>query len=888
MSGAGVTVLDLPPGPDFFGQFAHILLERYGDALADIDLVLPSVALAPALRTALCTAAGGATFMPRVFAPHTLAARWMGDVPVDPHSRRLLRLVSQLRQQSWLGDADPWAAARELIGLADTLADVPAPPDDAALRDAFERTHALHDSAALSLEARMVHAVWLADCAGTPGLARAEAQALLRAAGQARRPLVWLDASLDTEPAWLAAYALRVPVLHIRVRRDATGGPLERALDAAWPVTAGAQLPLWSRPVAADDARALRARVRLVSAQSLEQEAQHAAACIAAWIIAGHRHIALVASDREAARRTRALLERRQVLLADETGWKLSTTRAAATVDAFLQCIASDGYHRDLLDLVRSPYVAGTLDADAHAQAIAVIDEWVVRRNHVDGLRALLDDASRQLGGQPAGALVDALARAAVLMPTQTAPAAFWIERLLAALDALQARAALARDAAGAQVVGLLEQLRADCAGVPLALSFADWRQWLNGEFEQALFRDTAIDSPVVLTHLAATRLRSFDAVYVIGADAGHLAPPRLRGVLGHEGLRRELGLADSADAARQMREDLAGLIAGCGQVVFSWQAQRNGEANLPGADLQLLDLLFVRCGMPGSITAAPVQPEPAPMKLPAPGSAPVLDAERVPARLTASALADLMACPYRYYARRVLGLGEGDAVEETLGKGSVGELVHSVLHDFHLAHPRLADDTPDALAADMRARIVDAFRDAIARNFQEHAWADRQHARADAYVTWALAREAAGWLFEAGEQSRVHPLDLPDGAALSLEGRIDRIDRGVGGQALLDYKLRNAKNVKDSVEGGDDLQLAFYSLLEGGDVAEAAYLALDEDAPVQFDQPDPHAAAAALQALLGDVFVAMRSGAPLPAHGDERACSHCEMRGLCRKDWRT
>ncbi|MFX5191429.1 hypothetical protein ABTD14_20110, partial [Acinetobacter baumannii] len=78
----------------------------------------------------------------------------------------------------------------------------------------------------------------------------------------------------------------------------------------------------------------------------------------------------------------------RQVLLADETGWKLSTTRAAATVDAFLQCLASDGYHRDLLDLVRSPYVAGTMDADTHARAIAEVDHWVVRRNHVDGLQA--------------------------------------------------------------------------------------------------------------------------------------------------------------------------------------------------------------------------------------------------------------------------------------------------------------------------------------------------------------------------------------------------------------------------------------------------------------------------------------------------------------------
>ena len=222
------------------------------------------------------------------------------------------------------------------------------------------------------------------------------------------------------------------------------------------------------------------------------------------------------------------------------------------------------------------------------------------------------------------------------------------------------------------------------------------------------------------------------------------------------------------------------------------------------------------------------------------------------------------------------------------MGKGSVGELVHAVLHDFHVAHPRLDAHAPDVLVADLRSGIAGAFDGAIARNFQEHAWADRLHARADGYVAWALAREAAGWLFEGGEQTRSRLLGLPDGSTLSLEGRIDRIDRGAAGRALLDYKLRSAKNVKDSVEGGEDLQLAFYTLLEGEAVSEAAYLALDEDVPVQHAQPDSHVAAESLQTLVVELFPAMRAGAALPAHGDDRACSHCDMRGLCRKDWRT
>jgi ATP-dependent helicase/nuclease subunit B len=894
----GLETIQLPADATLFERLAGVLMERCrggageapGHPLAECDLVLPSLGLARPLRVALAAHAGGALFMPRLLTPTLLAARWQGGMPVDPYARRLLRLVAQLRQHAWLGEADPWPVAHELLGLADALAELPALDDGQLLQQCFERAHALSGSPALSLEARLAHAVWQSDCTGTPGQARATVQALMRAAHAARRPLFYLSSALEPPPAWLDVYAGRARVLHIRAARPCVETPVARVLAAAWPAGAPAALPSQAEVVSIEDARLVAGRVRLVGVQSLEHEAQHAAQCIVGWLAEGRRDIALVALDREAARRARALLERRQVLLADETGWKLSTTRAAAMVDAFLQCLASDGYFRDLLDLVRSPHIAGVLDRDDHARAIAAIDDWVVARNHVDGLHALLTDAARAFSGGPAGRLIDALARAFALMPTHEAPAAFRVERLLAALDALGARAALMADAAGAQVVGLLEQLRADSMGVALDLSFSDWRKWLNGAFEQALFRDSAIDSPVVLTPLAATRLRRFDGAYVIGADREHLAPPRLHGVLGHEGVRRELGLPDTAHAALQLRDDLAGLIACSDETVFSWQTQRNGEACLPGLDLQRLDLVLQRAGLPSAMHMAPLLADPPPLPPLSALSAPVLEAARVPQRLTASGLADLMACPYRYYARHVLGLGAGDEVEESMGKGRIGELVHRVLHDFHVMHPRLSGIEPEARVGALRACIAAAFDEAIARNFQEHAWADRLLDRAQAYIDWALQREASGWLFRSGEQRRAHALELPDGVPLSLEGRIDRIDHDAAGRrALLDYKLRSADSVKKSLQG-DDVQLAFYTLLEGEaaseTVSEAAYLALDEVAPVACAQPEPQHAAESLRSLVAVVFPALRGGAALPAQGDEAACRYCDMRGLCRRDW--
>jgi ATP-dependent helicase/nuclease subunit B len=124
MSATGVESLRLPDAPEFYGRLAQLLIERHGDALADCDVLLPSMTHAPALRAALCAHAGRALFMPRLLTPSLLADRWLGDAPVDPRSRRLLRLVAQFRLHAWLGEADPWTAARELMELADAMADV--------------------------------------------------------------------------------------------------------------------------------------------------------------------------------------------------------------------------------------------------------------------------------------------------------------------------------------------------------------------------------------------------------------------------------------------------------------------------------------------------------------------------------------------------------------------------------------------------------------------------------------------------------------------------------------------------------------------------------------------------------------------------------------------
>jgi ATP-dependent helicase/nuclease subunit B len=318
--------------------------------------------------------------------------------------------------------------------------------------------------------------------------------------------------------------------------------------------------------------------------------------------------------------------------------------------------------------------------------------------------------------------------------------------------------------------------------------------------------------------------------------------------------LRRELGLPDSQHAAAQLRGDLAGLICCSEEVVFSWQMQRNGEANLPGTDLQLLDLVLQRAGLPSAVTVAPDASQPAaPRSLP-PSSSPVLDAARVPTRLTASGLSDLMACPYRYYARHVLGLGAGDEVEEAWARAASANWCIACC-TISMSHTRVWPMTRRRCWPTTCAPLIAAaFGGAIARNFQEHAWADRLHDRADAYIAWAVQREAEGLAVrERRAETQVRTRAARWRVTVARRSHRPHRPQWSGRAGAARLQAAHCRSVKKTLKGGEDVQLAFYTLLEGDAVSEAAYLALDESAPVPSSAGRSAPAAQSLQALVSE-----------------------------------
>jgi len=883
----------IPLSADFIDRCARRIVEACRADLPDLSvclIVLPSPSLAPALRRALAAAAGRALLLPRIATLTELAAA--AQAGGQPDSQRQLALYRQLRERGWFTDSALWEICAELIALFDELHEraVGLPDDEAEFLARLERAYDARGSRPLRFEAEVVHRLWRAEAAGTPGRHASTAMALAGLAATARAPLFMLceGEPRPLEADFCAAWALRQPVTVFLPRREAADMPVLLALNFAWPGEAAAAPALAERAEAARGAlpqSPLAGRLRLIGAAGLEEEALSVVSEVRRWLDAGRRNIALVALDRAAARRARALLERDGILVQDETGWKLSTTRAAALLDAWLEVVVADAYHRDLLDLLKSPFVFADMPEAERLVSLLQLERGLTRHNLSSGLARFEAALRRESDAGGASLLLRRVSAARQRMPRGGASAADWLTGVEAALDALGATAALQEDAAGATVLELLRTRKAELGAVPLRLTFHEWREWLNRELEHAAFVDHGIESPLVMTHLAATRLRRFDAAILVGADRDNLAPSISRAVFANQAVRAELGLPAAAQARARLRDDLVGLVACCEEVTATWQTLRDDEANLPCAELGLLSLLHERAW--GDSLAA--QPAVAPRVRDVDGGTPMprpRAPERVPRRFSPSAYASLMACPYQFFARRMLGLSEAEEVREALEKRDYGELVHRILQRFHAEHACLSGVADDALAADLEAISRQVFAQAIDENFFEHAWLTRWLACVPGYIAWQKAREAAGWRHVGGELVREIALSMA-GGELWLHGRLDRLDRRAdGAEAVLDYKTQEVARLRRRLaEPGEDVQLACYVMLQGTQVGEAAYVALDGDKPAEAAFSEVQSAARAQAVRLTGLVQTLRDGAALPAHGTA-ACEWCEMRGLCRRDY--
>ncbi|MBT9611688.1 MAG: PD-(D/E)XK nuclease family protein [Burkholderiales bacterium] len=899
------------PETDLLHGAAQALIEAEQTRLPDlsgITVLLPNMHAAPALARALGQAAGLPTLLlPTLTTLPQLAKLASLPQPTVSDSERQSLLYGALRARKWFRDATLlWPLTGELLKLFDdlTLNQIRLPDSHDDFLRQLETAYAATAGASLQFEARLAHELWHAlrhDLGARLDAASTYALQLGQLAQGAAAPLYGLGLTdlAPIEHDFLIAYAERARVTLFAsgtlAQDTSSSGAL---LQAAW----GGQdsenpVPLYERAAALRatvPASPIADKLKLFGAQSLEEEALAAATQVRLWLTEGKRDIAIVAQDRLAARRLRALLERHAIYVKDETGWTFSTTAASALIMRWLDLVADDFYYQDLLDFLKSPLVLSQMPREERREAVSAL-ELLIREHNVVSRLAHYLDLVRSNDALACVPLLEALHAARAGWQTRRAqPLRDWLKLLTNTLSQLGMLEPLARDLAGGQLLDMLAHTERELETASEMFRFAEWRHWLNQCFERATFLDTGIDSTIVFTHLPATRLRTFDATLLLGCDARHLPSPPAATVFFNQSVRASLKLPTWRDAWLIEQSDVAGLLARSGAVLATWQAFQQSEPNLLSPLFELLEtchrqayhlnlrdtrLRALLCNAPLASDLALTPP------------APRLTAATIPQEISASAYGSLMTCPYQYFARHVLRLNELDDVQLTLEKRDLGTLVHRILHKFHHEHPTLADETDAHWEAKLHEIGQHVFAPLLRINYLSRAWLSAWEKLIPAYVAWQRSHEARGWQWHSGEARERLLLPLENGAFLTLKGTLDRLDEGGNGRTVIDYKMKSKATLKKQLlSPGEDVQLPVYALLSGDRTTAAAYLSLDRASVEAVTlEGDINALAVDVAQRLQALFDDLHTGAGLPAQGTEAACAQCEMEGVCRRGyWNT
>ena len=726
-------------------------------------------------------------------------------------------------------------------------------------------------------------------------------------AAVARIALEWaLASSYETDVLFEAATGAQIDCLVIVEGLQAN--PLALALAAHWQavssvvafsiVSEASKVQIGGQAEAefglhAGVQKGVRASIHIHSALDAHDEADRAAACVLRHVAQQRTPVALAAVDRVLTRRISATLALHGLAVLDETGWKLSTTRAAAALMALLRAAHWSAGEDALLDWLKHTAL-GSDKVDALEKAFRGLNTPV---SHIDNAQAAIQFIAKDGESVQVKALLKTLVR--------PRPIAQWLASVQDVMRTCGMWGAWVQDEAGADCAAALLLLTPqDLAHHSALMGLPEFTAWVQAALEAASFKARWADQTealVTVLPLAQVLARPFAALVLAGADEQRL--PRSPEPVGSWSAvqRIALGLPSrEALEAEQLRVWQCAL--NLPHVDVLWR-QANGEQVMQPSVLVLgaLDALVAPglLNRPSSAREAidprinlEVQVQPC---LPPQPCLKPSGALRVQ-RLSASAYDDLRTCPYRYFALRLMGLHDAPELDAEVDKRDFGSWLHAVLADFH--QRRKAQAATGAAIDDRETgnkRTGDAaLLDQCALDQQTPGSGFIPFAASwpqvrTSYLAWLASHEVAGWKFEVSELSRerVH-------AGVQLIGRLDRVDRlsrgpTAGSALVLDYKTDSSQTSKDRVrEPLEDTQLAFYAALLDEDDIEAAYVNISEKLTQSTPQPDLMTARDALLVGITADVERIHAGHAMPALGEGKACDYCAARGLCRKDFWT
>jgi len=916
------------------------------------------------------------------FLPEVMSLQdWLGTAPQSwafPKAQtpleRWLAVYAALQEhpklRAWFkaeSEAGAWGLAQAIIAACDTLSsavlsqlpDALDPQEGASSADAWlssleqlldnaiEQAYPALARKVVDREAEVLLLFWryLSD-AGNPIVRKHLALAAhLRAEKQAQhaRPFVWVQTAdgLASERTvmqrFINAYAAHAPVMDVS---------LDWSDVSLWPEALSAEAgdAIKAKQGAIQNAQAAyRSQWRLLSANRFEELAWMAAKSVEQHIIAGKQNIALVAQDRLAARRTRALLARFGPALAirDETGWKLSTTRAAAALHSWLSLIRApkEGPSAaDLLEFLQNPFVdipaiLGKEPQVCNGLITELEDRLIASQAHsgwesfyiaMEGVR--YGNVFRQAPANPLLLeLLQIVRGRAVQWRSKNVDVSQAYQRLQGDITAFGMATTLAADSAGKQLLDVLLTLELPLQqnkAKPIQLRLSEWISLLSSAIEEASYQEGSKQAQANLSilPLSSTRLREFDAVIVVGCDENQLPAFSEPPLFFSEALNRLLHGSTIEHEFKQQARDLSQLLVSCPAVDLLWQSKSsNGEPIRAAAWIQRLQMALPDWNLEGQDTS--------PGSVKRVGTSERMDGASatpsavlpLPLSMSPSAYRTLRDCPYRYYVRSLLGLRKQHGFDEGIDASLAGQTIHSVLHQFFRAL-KTHEQTDLAVIAygspARRAWMVQHLNQTSERIFARFIAGDERvlgvlrdwQKQIPSFIEWQLQREAEGWRYLDGE---IHVgFDLPfttedgDLRMMRIEGYVDRIDININSAsaAVLDYKHQTIKKVRDRAASVlDDPQLLIYARavtesdsnlpMQGRSVTDADWVALKTELKNGHGSAERSVVVAALadtakqsMAQMTEDVELLWARKTLNAFAPDSVCRYCESRGICRK----
>ena len=547
--------------------------------------------------------------------------------------------------------------------------------------------------------------------------------------------------------------------------------------------------------------------VRIMDAANPEEEAQAIALLVREALAQPEKRVAVVTPDRPLARRVVHHLERWNIIADDSAGRPLSQTAAGRAFLLAAEVMAEGARAVPLMALLGHPLVDGGMERGAWLLRLRRLERALRGPRLAPGLAPVRIEIAKLSDKRPEMAEWWSVAEAQLLPLVELdrdSPAvlAELIDTLASCAEALCGEKLWAQED-GRTLAAFIEDFRLHAREAGFTVAPRDVAQVLTDAMEERAVRPPyGGHARVQVLGLLEARMNRADLVICAGLNEGVwpargsvdalLAPPVLR-ALGVPSGDFRIGLS---------AHDLAGAL-GAPEVVLSRSARDEGGPAIPSRFLlrvqALLGELLPRhedhdiIALARAMTRADKAPDyPRPMPKPA--------ASQREVDISATALDRLLGDPYQFFAQKIMGLSDLDALDADPNPLWQGNIAHDILERWHVARQ-----------ADPAARIVPIMEEVL----------DEENADALIRGLWQpRLQRALEWIEDkvsAASDRRVLAVEAKGSMHVDgvfVHGRADRIDRLPDGSlAIVDYKTGKPPSAA-MVEEGFALQLGVLGLI--------------------------------------------------------------------------